>query len=105
MPDRKYICTQCTREQPGEEFQCECGNLDPVQFEEKDIYHEPANKAVDNSDAPATNDAGDNLLVTPTEPPKTMVEKAPHVELKSKVEEKETDLFKTAKKKKKKKRK
>jgi len=38
---RIWICMECRKEQTDQELQCDCGNIDPIGFEEKDIYNAP----------------------------------------------------------------
>ena len=79
-----WICIECKREQPDQELQCVCGNILPEGFIEKDIHYEPpveVKKKVLKPNFKPEIGRGEK----PESPkPKTMVEKTPHVELKSK---------------------
>jgi len=35
-----WKCMDCGRTQANQELQCECGNIDPIGFEEVDIFNE-----------------------------------------------------------------
>lgn len=75
-----WICIECKREQPDQELQCVCGNINPEGFIEKDIHYEPPVEVKKKVLKPDFNRGK-----TPESPkPETMVEKTPHVELKSK---------------------
>lgn len=68
-----WICMDCGHEQPDQELQCQCGNIDPILFEEKDIYHEQAEKDKIEADAEVTT----MVEETPTEKVTTLVDDTP----------------------------
>lgn len=47
---KTWVCMECKREQPDQEFQCSCGNIDPILFEEKDMYSEQDGRVITMED-------------------------------------------------------
>lgn len=76
MP-RIWICEECGKEQKNQELQCDCGNILPTAFREKD-----------NIDKANETEGISKITQPPKEEIKTMVDETPHVEEKEEIIEK-----------------
>lgn len=83
--DMVWVCTQCGRQQPGQEMQCVCGNIYPEDFEERDIYNSSkADQMKEQDGIPVEEEEHKEQKVEKkSEEPVTMEDKTPHEELKA----------------------